>query len=632
MKTKRLTKFGAVLSAALVLFSGILSVSAASVPQAVIDTDRKASVSLYKYDFTSAHADGVLGDNTYISTGYADENVENALMPYAIEGVVFSYAKIADLAVHAETKDGKHQNMLLYKLPGGDKTTALMNYLDLTSEDAYKTDRGDLYFTSDTLIDALSNHLNTAESQTKNALEAFIRQNGTSMPETDGTGHTSAAELEQGLYLFVETQVPETVSNTTAPFLLSLPMTSIDGMNWNYDVTVYPKNERTAPTLEKTLRESKADTGKNDGTDSITDGYAHTATGSIGDVIEYQILSALPSITSRATSFSEYTYTDTLSAGLSYRKNDVRIEWFSDKSCTEESRVAVWTEQDGKFAVSYSALGDESVMRIKMTDAGLEELNNSDAVYDPNTSLYRGYSGCTMRITYTASVSATPVYGDIGNPNAVTLMWSRTNTAYSNTLTDDCHFYVYGLDLLKLFSDNLGDYSKVQFKLYNTTDGYWVTANSDDNGNYLVSGHAEREDDASVLTPGSSGHLFLKGLEDDIYRVTEINTDANYTLLGNFITVEIRAKESGKICGTCGKSELTAEAFENGNAKDMNDDNGSASAIVPIRVMNTRGYRLPKTGDAGTTLLAAGGMTLAVLSAAAVALLLVFKKKDKFDD
>ena len=199
----------------------------------------------------------------------------------------------------------------------------------------------------------------------------------------------------------METQVPETVSNTTAPFLLSLPMTSIDGMNWNYDVTVYPKNERTAPTLEKTLRESKADTGKNDDTNSITDGYAHTATGSIGDLIEYQILSTLPSITSRATSFSEYTYTDTLSAGLSYRKNDVRVEWFSDRSCTEESRVAVWTEQDGKFAVSYSALGDESVMRIKMTDAGLEELNNSDAVYDPNASLYRGYSGCTC-LLYTS--------------------------------------------------------------------------------------------------------------------------------------------------------------------------------------------------------------------------------------
>ncbi len=42
MKTKRLTKLGAVLSAALVLFSGILSVSAAPVPQAVIDTGRKS--------------------------------------------------------------------------------------------------------------------------------------------------------------------------------------------------------------------------------------------------------------------------------------------------------------------------------------------------------------------------------------------------------------------------------------------------------------------------------------------------------------------------------------------------------------------------------------------------------------
>ena len=71
---------------------------------------------------------------------------------------------------------------------------------------------------------------------------------------------------------------------------------------------------------------------------------------------------------------------------------------------------------------------------------------------------------------------------------------------------------MYGLNLLKLFSDNLGDYSKVQFKPYNTTDGYWVTANSDDNGNYLVSGHAEREDDASVLTPGQFRAIFsLKG-------------------------------------------------------------------------------------------------------------------------
>lgn len=105
-----------------------------------------------------------------------------------------------------------------------------------------------------------------------------------------------------GLYLVVETYVPENVFQTTAPFFVSLPMTAIDGQDWNYDVTVYPKNETDMPTLEKTLRESKPDTGKHNGaTDDITDGYAHTGTGSDGDVVDYQIISTLPTITSNAT-------------------------------------------------------------------------------------------------------------------------------------------------------------------------------------------------------------------------------------------------------------------------------------------------------------------------------------------
>ena len=91
-------------------------------------------------------------------------------------------------------------------------------------------------------------------------------------------------------------------------------MTTIDGQNWNYDVTVYPKNETDMPTLEKTLRESKPDTGKHNGsTDDITDGYAHTGTGSDGDVVDYQIISTLPTITSNATALTTYTFVDTLS-------------------------------------------------------------------------------------------------------------------------------------------------------------------------------------------------------------------------------------------------------------------------------------------------------------------------------
>ena len=91
------------------------------------------------------------------------------------------------------------------------------------------------------------------------------------------------------------------VVSTTDPFLVSVPMTSVNGTNatdggthWIYDITLYPKNLTGIPSLEKTLREAKADTGK-------TDDYTHTGTASAGDTIDYQIISTLPSITSEAT-------------------------------------------------------------------------------------------------------------------------------------------------------------------------------------------------------------------------------------------------------------------------------------------------------------------------------------------
>ena len=100
----------------------------------------------------------------------------------------------------------------------------------------------------------------------KNALETAVKNDGVAMTETDTTGHTSASDMEQGLYLVVETCVPENVTSTCNPFFVSLHMTTIDGTAWNYDVTVYPKNQTGNPALEKTVREAKNSTGKNTGT------------------------------------------------------------------------------------------------------------------------------------------------------------------------------------------------------------------------------------------------------------------------------------------------------------------------------------------------------------------------------
>lgn len=631
-KASIIAKLGAAAMAAVMACSSIAA-SAATVPNATIDTTRKTSLELYKYDFTAAHEDGVLNTDSYVSTGLPDDAVETALAEYAIQGVVFTYAKVADVTTYSAPEADGYKDMVLYEMPDNAKTTQFLTALGLDASDAYRTDGGNLYFVSDVLIDGLSGQLTTIESQTKNALEKFVRDNGgTDMPETDANGHSGKTGMDQGLYILVETYVPENVKDTTSPFLVSLPMTTIDGDDWNYDVTVYPKNETGMPTLEKTLREDKDDTGKHGGTtDDITDGYDHTGTGSDGDIVDYQIISTLPTITSNATALTTYTYVDTLSKGIEYNKQDVQIEWFKDKTCTPENLITTWTEADNKFAVTYgTAANNATTMTIEMTDTGLSEINNSDAVYDLAASLYRGYSDCTMRITYKATVnsSADTVYGDNGNPNDVVLTWKRTNTEYFDTLEDDCHFYVYGLDLLKQFSDGKGDFANVQFKLYNNTDQYWVTAElNETEGIYYVKDQAADEADATTFIPVSTGKIIVRGLEDDEYIITEIATDDGYTLLKDAITVVITSAENGIVCDVCGKSGITATATVNGDAVGMIEDNGSVSAIVPMSVINTLGFDLPQTGENGTWLFAVGGVLIVSLSAAFIFFILAKKRK-----
>ncbi|MBQ3704313.1 MAG: SpaH/EbpB family LPXTG-anchored major pilin [Oscillospiraceae bacterium] len=326
---------------------------------------------------------------------------------------------------------------LLYGIEPSEKSNVFLAILGLTTEDRYKpadeTAGGQpmYYYQSDKLISGLQKVLADNSTAVKNALEQYIHTcGGTALAETDAYGHTAADNLPLGLYLLVETRVPESVIDMTDPFLVSLPMTAVNGSNaenggdaWLYDVTLYPKNLTGIPSLEKTLREARIDTGKNHGsTSDIADGYAHTATASGGDLIDYQIISTLPSITSQASYLSEYTFVDTLSKGISYKKNDVLIEFFKDANCTDH--ICSWDENSGKFTVAYNTGADgKNVMTISMTAAGLADINSSSAVYTGADMVNSGYSDCTMRITYQAKLNSdnTVSYGDTGNSNAVAL-------------------------------------------------------------------------------------------------------------------------------------------------------------------------------------------------------------------
>ncbi len=668
-------KLFALLLAILVVSSFSITAFAAPVDEATIDTSRTGSLDIYKYDLTNAEKDGVW-DSSYVSTGVKDESGVEAVLGdparvsalnangnaygYAIKGVEFTYVRVASIRTFTESENGAEHIEVLYGIAPTEQNNAFISAIGVSTEDRYAPADEVVdgmtvyYYRSDVLIDGLKNALDANATTVKNALERYAHDNhGVAMTETDAYGHTGASDLPLGLYLLIETRIPEMVTDTTAPFLVSLPMTSVDGTNandggtrWIYDVTLYPKNLTGIPSLEKTLREDKDDTGHNNGsTSDIHDGYAHTGTASAGDVIDYQIVSTLPSITSAASYLTDYTFIDTLSKGITYNKGDVLLEFFRDDGCTD--LVTSWNEASDRFLVSYNTASDgASVMTISMTASGLAEINSSRSVYTEASMVNSGYSDCTLRITYKATMNsdASVTYGDAGNPNDVVLTWKRTNSSYYDTLVDDCHVYIYGIDMTKQFSDGRGDFSKVQFIVHNDTDNYFLVGKLNEaEGIWYVTDHVADEKDATHFIPTKDGKLILKGLEDDTYTWTEVQTANGYTLLKNSIKVVISQTESETLCGIYGTDVLgliqndpryadvdpglyhnmpqrhlehkllTASATVDSNKVNMEPEGSSANAFVPFTVINTRGFDLPQTGSYGNWMFPVAGLSMLTL-------------------
>ena len=289
-----------------------------------------------------------------------------------------------------------------------------------------------------------------------------------------------------------------------------------------------------------------------------------------------------------------------------------------------------------------------------------------------------GFSDCTLRITYQATMDAdnSMTYGDSGNPNEVVLTWKRSNSSYYDTLIDDAHIYTYGIDLTKLFSDGNGNFENVEFIVHNDTDNYFVKAelNAAD-GIYYVVDHVEAEADATHFIPvtsnGTEGKVIIKGLEDDTYTITEVRTDNGYTLLKDDIEVIISQVETVELCDIYAEDVvgliqndpryaesiineaiskgyiktdgnladvlnnmpqkhlehhlLTASATVDGNDVNMLEDNGSVNAHAPLTVVNTRGFDLPETGDRGTLLFSVFGIL--AMAGSMVSILLLNRKK-----
>ena len=138
---KKIHRVVALLLAALMAL-GLMTTAFAAEP--TIDTSKKASLSIYKYDITTASADGAWDADSYVSTGLHDDAVIDKLTKYAIQGVEFTYLRIADITMNNEVVDGQRQVGVLYGFDGAD---AVLSAIGVTAADAHKSENGKNYYT-----------------------------------------------------------------------------------------------------------------------------------------------------------------------------------------------------------------------------------------------------------------------------------------------------------------------------------------------------------------------------------------------------------------------------------------------------------------------------------------------------
>lgn len=202
------------LGAAMVLTSFGTPAWATSTKSATINTSRKGSLTIYKYEYNPEETAAKLKDGTGDATDVT--NVPNDAKPLA--GVEFTIYKIADIT-QTTVEDGNVELQYNPIIDGINSVNFNKNVTDYSA-------------VSSAIENAIKDGtLKPAKKADKTVLDSDRK-----------TASVTFRDLDLGVYAVKETNAPSQVVNKTANFLVSVPMTNKDGDDWLYDIKAYPKN------------------------------------------------------------------------------------------------------------------------------------------------------------------------------------------------------------------------------------------------------------------------------------------------------------------------------------------------------------------------------------------------------
>ncbi len=386
-----------------------------------------------------------------------------------------------------------------------------------------------------------------------------------------------------GYYLFVS----DGLTDTTKPNTGTSPIFAIVGGN---PVTVTEKT--SIPTVDKQILDDTAD--KTAAT-ATKDDWKNVGDAWIGQVIDYKLTGTVAANIATYNKY-QYVFQDHLSVGLDADLDSVVVT-IGD--------VTIPRVDAGQPANGYT-------VDLKETkDKSGNSTGNDLTISFDNLKAAAEAKGVTLNensevvVKYKATLTDKAEYTATGNTNDVKLVYSNnpmtndTGTSMSKRVTD----HVFRLDVTKVEKDNQNQKLEATFQVKMINEGdtplktkKWLTK---------TGGITDKEEEAGKFkTDKETGKIYIPGLVEGTYEITECNTPAGYNTLAPFtITVKPTYDNDGNLTNlvvTPSDSVMVTHEKANG-------------ATIPVTIRNKKGTGLPLTGLNGVTFTwIAGGAVLCI--------------------
>ena len=576
----KLKRIGTVLVTTILMTAALGKPCTADTGSPVIDPEKTGSLTIYKISENNG--------NVYEGNGKANEAFANRGIP----GAMFEIVKIADISMGADDTNG---------VSGG--FTGLESYFfSLCTDNGVTIEMegtgSNRHWTTERIMqgfqDLLSISTNSASGE--DIVRSYVSSKSTKkqLGPTDNTGKAEISGLPLGLYLVAEvsaasgsgSESTQSSGNLSSPFLVSLPMSAGDDNDsntyWMYDVTVYPKVPNI--TVPKYIVDDDGET------------LRETADYEIGETVHQIIAPSIPVVgTGENKGYEKYVVTDEMEKGLSVSEvTSVKLgPWVADPTSTaafsnftkltKGTDYAVFKNDGTDELTSNNASGTKK-FRVELLPDGLAKL--------------KGLNQCGQLVVFFDAVVTGEADAGNGSPNVntPTLTAKQTGGPAVTFTGNSPAVYTYRLNIDKV---GVSDYSKVSFSVSRGDTQLQFIKESD--GVYHLFDHdTDNVGNAkTAVIPDSGGHLALKGLDSDTYKITEQSTQSGRELLKSAFEVTLTGKNP--VNGELQEARLSVGTM----STTLTIEQGTAS----MQVQN-RSALVLRTGGSGVVLIYIGAIGL----------------------